>query len=154
MAKKEEKKAAKKTAEKKEAQKKQHEHKEKHAKKDKKMLHLRKLLKRKHLPIFRGRFGVKSIRRKSIEKWQKWRKPRGEDIRRNQEDGARPKTGYRTSKEIRFLHPSGYREAMVRNLKEVSGLKDCIIRISAGIGAKKRKLIVAEAKKNNLKIAN
>jgi len=129
-------------------------HKEKHAKRDKKTLRLQRLLKRKHLPIFRGRFGVKSIRKKSIEKWQKWRKSRGEDTQRNQEDGAIPNSGYRTNREIRFLHPSGYREVMVRNLNEAKGLKDCIARIAAGIGKKKKKLIIEELKKNNLRIAN
>jgi large subunit ribosomal protein L32e len=123
-------------------------------KKDKAFLKARRLLKKKHLPLFRGRFGVKSIRKKSIEKWQKWRRPRGEDVQRNQEDGARPGIGYGSRKEIRFLHPSGYKEVLVKNQKELVGLKDCIVRIAATIGKRKRKLIIAEAKKAGLKIAN
>lgn len=125
-----------------------------HAKKGKRVLRVKRWIMRKHLPLFRGRFGVKSIRKRSIEKWQKWHHPRGKDVHRTQEDGAWPKPGYRTRKEIRFLHPSGYKEVLVRNMKEISGLKDCAVRIASAIGEKKRKLMIAEAKKQGLKIIN
>ncbi len=124
------------------------------ARKTKAVLKAQRLLKRKHLPTFRGRFGVKSIRRKGIEKWQKWRHPIGRDVHRTQEDGAWPKPGYRSRKEIRFLHPSGYKEVLVRNPQEILGLKDCIVKIAATVGKKKRKQMIAEANKIGLRIAN
>lgn len=146
-----------KTAEKKETvtvQTAVHKEKKSFAKPSKDILKKRALIKRKHLPSFMGRFGKECIRSNKIRKWQRWRKPRGEDIVRYKEDGARPKAGYRTPNLIRYLHPSGYKEIMVHNPKELAGLKEVIVRIAGAVGKKKRKIIIAEAKKAGLKLAN
>ncbi len=58
-------------------------------------------------PIFRGRFGNREIRRKSKEKWDKWRVPRGGDVKHEMNEGYMPKEGYRTPRAIRGVHPSG-----------------------------------------------
>ncbi len=114
-----------------------------------------KIKKKKKLPIFRGRFGKKQFRRKSNKKWQKWRKPRGIDVLNRKEDGAMPKTGYRTAKEVRGLHPSGYREVLVNNPKELVALKEGeAARISGTVGKKKRIGIVKEAGKKGIVVLN
>lgn len=117
---------------------------------------LRRLVARKvKLPVFRGHFGKKSIRRKSKEKWNKWRYPRGIDMNHDQSEGFIPRTGYRTKKEIRGLHPSGYKEVIVRNVKELESLtKETAVRISSGIGRKKKLEIVDKALELGLKVLN
>ncbi|MDO8633947.1 MAG: eL32 family ribosomal protein [archaeon] len=95
------------------------------------------------------------MRRKSKAKWAKWRHPQGIDISLKKEDGALPKTGYRTPKEIRFLHPSGFEEAYVRNTSELAGIKKgAVVRISGTVGKKNRKTIVVAAKELGIRVLN
>ncbi len=104
---------------------------------------------------FMGRFGKPNVRRKSIEKWQKWRKPRGIDIRRGEHKGKRPNSGFGTPREIRGLHPSGFEEVRIASLNEIKGLKSGIaIRIQAGTGKKKRKQMITEAKQKGIHVLN
>src|SRR3989344_491681 len=77
---------------------------------EKALAKLKLRIRKKSHPVFRGRFGTKHKRSCKIEKWQKWRNPRGEDIRQNLEDGAIVKMGYRCDKDLRYLHPSGLKE--------------------------------------------
>lgn len=119
---------------------------------------LLRLIKLKRHPVFRGSFGTRSIRPSSIKKWNKWHMPGGETghLRLEQrEDGSRPKTGYRTNKLIRYLHPSGFEEVMVFNVNDLNpGLKDKALRISGNVGRKKRLAIAKKADELNLKIVN
>ncbi|MEW6295420.1 MAG: eL32 family ribosomal protein [Candidatus Diapherotrites archaeon] len=125
------------------------------AKVNDKILELREEIKKKWKPTFRGRWGKKWLRRPSKKKWDKWRHPRGIDIKRKKEDGALPKSGYRTAGEIRGLHPSGFRERMVKNSNELNSVKEGeAIRIAAAVGRKKRKEIRKKAKEMNLYILN
>jgi len=110
---------------------------------------------RKKFPTFRGRFGNKYLRSIKKAKWKKWRHPRGIDISKKQEDGALPVTGYRTEKSIRFLHPSGSSEITVHNTAELEKVGDKeIARIASNVGAKKRKIIIKEAKKKEIPVIN
>jgi large subunit ribosomal protein L32e len=139
----------------KEVKKKVSKKKESKKKKPKELVKLIEKIKQKRKPVFRGRFGKKMIRRKSKEKWSKWRKPRGIDIKRKKEDGAIPSTGYRTEKKIRALHPSGFKEVLVRNLNELNQVnKGFAVRIAAGVGKKKRKEITIKAKELGVKLLN
>ena len=114
-----------------------------------------KIKKKKKLPIIRGRFGQKQFRRKSKKKWQKWRNTKGIDLLRRREDGAYPKTGYRTEKSIRGLHPSGYKEVLVHNPKELEGIgKEEAARIGATVGKKKRIEIVKKAESMEIVVLN
>ncbi len=117
---------------------------------------LQEKIKEKKSPVIRGHFGKKWLRRKSIKKWDKWRKPTGIDFKLKKEDGAKPKTGYRTSKEIRNLHPSGLKEIYVNNLAEIKKIKEknAVIRIKRTIGKKNRKEILKTAKEMNLRVLN
>lgn len=119
---------------------------------------LLKLIRMKNHPVFRGSFGSRSIRKKQNKKWDKWRMPNGESATLRleyREDGSRPKTGYGTNKLIRFLHPSGFEEVMVFNVNDLNlGLKEKALRISGGVGRKKRLEIIKKAEELNLKIIN
>ena len=121
------------------------------------VLQRRKLIKQKvSLPTFRGRFGVRSIRKKSRAKFNKWRKPRGIDIRRRQDDGAWPKTGYSARLDIKGIHPSGFEDVLVRNLTELTALnpKNQAGRIAGTVGKRKRKEMVAKAKELKVRLLN
>lgn len=96
------------------------------------------------------------MRRKKNKKWQRWRKLQGTDMMKEQEDGRIPGTGYRTRKEIRFMHPSGFYEKMILNLADLKGInaENTAARISSKIGKKKRIAIINEAKKLGIKLLN
>ncbi len=88
-----------------------------------------------------------------------WRKPRGLDnkIRRKIKGWPPgPSTGYKGPISARFLHPSGYREVIVFNVADLSNIDINIqaARIAHTVGKRKRALIIAEAKKLNIKILN
>ena len=112
-------------------------------------------LKKKH-PVFRGRFGKKNIRRKSIAKWDKWRFPRGIDLDKGIEHGMQPRIGYRSQKEIRGVHPSGYKEVLVCNLNDLEkvNVKVQAVRFSATIGKKKKNELVKKANEMGAWILN
>jgi len=88
-----------------------------------------------------------------------WRKPRGLDnkIRRKIKGWPPgPSTGYKGPLSARFLHPSGYREVIVFNVADLSNIDINMqaARIAHTVGKRKRALIIAEAKKLNIKILN
>ncbi len=117
---------------------------------------LKRLMKGKCRLLFKGRFGKRDVRRKKNKKWQRWRKLQGTDMMKEQEDGRIPGTGYRTRKEIRFMHPSGFYEKMVMNLADLGGInpESTAARISSKLGKKKRIAIANEAKKRGVKLLN
>ena len=88
-----------------------------------------------------------------------WRKPRGLDnkIRRKVLGWPPgPSTGYKGPIVARFLHPSGYREAIINNVADLSKIdpNTQAARIAHTVGKRKRALIIAEAKKLHIKILN
>lgn len=88
-----------------------------------------------------------------------WRKPKGLDNKMRIERKGWPpraKIGYRKIKKARYLHPSGLKEALVHNKKELVGLdpNTHIIRIAGSVGRKKRIEIIEEAQKLGFRIAN
>jgi large subunit ribosomal protein L32e len=88
-----------------------------------------------------------------------WRRPRGLDnkIRRKIKGWpAGVSVGYKGPKIARGLHPSGYREVLVYNVKDLSTVdpNTQAARIAHTVGKRKRALIIAEAKKLNIKILN
>ena len=88
-----------------------------------------------------------------------WRKPKGKDSKmRLQVKGWPPlvKVGYRTPREYRGLHPSGYKEVLVYRPEDLKDLNPDIhaVRIAGSVGMRKRLMIVEEAKKLGLKVLN
>lgn len=88
-----------------------------------------------------------------------WRNPEGKHSRvRLEKKGAapKPKPGYRTDKDIRGKHPSGYEEVMVSNtgdLEEIDSETEAA-RIRSGVGGKKREQILEEADENDIHVLN
>lgn len=114
-----------------------------------------KVLGKAGLPTFRGRFGKRSVRKKSIAKWNKWRFPRGIDVSHEVSDGYNPREGYRTPRAIRDTHPSGFKEFYVKQINEIEQVpENHAIRILRGIGRKKKLDIVDKAIEKGIKVLN
>lgn len=111
---------------------------------------------KKHHPVFRGRFGKKNIRRKSIAKWDKWRLPHGIDLDKGINHGRQPRIGYRSDRSIRFVHPSGYKEVLVCNMNDLAKVevKTQAARFSATIGKRKRNELMKKANELGVWVLN
>jgi Ribosomal protein L32E len=88
-----------------------------------------------------------------------WRKPRGlhnKQRKQRKAKGALPKPGYGSPVAVRGMHPSGFFEVMVFSEKDLENLdaKTQAIRISAGVGGRKRKALQEKAAKAGFKILN
>ena len=117
---------------------------------------LQEKIARKSKPVFRRYL---SWRFWKFERREYWRKPKGNDNKmRLQLKGYPPivKVGYRTSKEIRGLHPSGLEPVIVSNTRKLEELDPAkhIVVISGSVGLRKRLKIVEAARAKGLKIAN
>ena len=90
---------------------------------------------------------------------ESWRRPRGLHSKVRQKEKSKlkmPDIGYRQPKEIRGLHPSGFKEVLVRNFKELENVDPSkeAIRIAATVGKKKREEIIKKAKELKIKVLN
>ena len=91
-----------------------------------------------------------------------WRRPRGNDNKWRKRYGGKwsgrvlPNPGFTSPKAVRGLHPSGYEEVLVYNLKDLEGIDGNrqAIRIASCVGLKKRLMIEEKAKEMGLKILN
>jgi len=113
-------------------------------------------LKKKHPRFKRPNVG----RTKRSRLADKWRKPRGIDNKQRSHrmpSGALPNVGFKNTRAIRGIHPSGYREVLVRSLADIEKIKPgdgIALRISAQIGRRKREIIAKKAEELKLKILN
>jgi large subunit ribosomal protein L32e len=88
-----------------------------------------------------------------------WRKPRGQHNKQREQKkakGALPKPGYGSPIAVRGMHPSGFFEVLVFTEKDLEDLdtKTQAIRISAGVGGRKRKALQEKATEAGFKILN
>ena len=90
---------------------------------------------------------------------ESWRGPRGihSKVRIRKKGKIKmPSVGYGAPKELRFLHPSGLKEVLISNLKDLEKVdpKTQAIRIAHTVGEKKRKEIIKKAEEMKIKILN
>lgn len=88
-----------------------------------------------------------------------WRKPKGIDNHQRKQKKGWPRivrAGFGGPKIARGLHPSGYTDNLVYNLKDLEKLdpKTDGIRFAHGVGKRKRLTILTKAKERNFKIFN
>ncbi|MEM5778509.1 MAG: 50S ribosomal protein L32e [Candidatus Aenigmatarchaeota archaeon] len=116
-------------------------------------LKLRLKIKRKKPEFLRKRGGI--YKRLGL----KWRTPRGihSQLRKHKrEAGNLPKPGYGSPKEVKGLHPSGFEEILVFNVKDLEKInpQKQAVRIASKVGKKKRLEIMKRAEELKLKVLN
>jgi large subunit ribosomal protein L32e len=117
--------------------------------------------------LLRARKKVSATRPKFVrqESWryirlaENWRKPKGIDNKmRKQVSGVPPlvKVGYRGPKKARGLHPSGYKDMLIHNIRDLEKLdpKTDAARIGHSVGRRKRIDIVNKADALGIKVLN
>jgi large subunit ribosomal protein L32e len=88
-----------------------------------------------------------------------WRRPTGTDSKMRLHKQGWPSlvdVGYGSPSKARGLHPSGYRDVIVKTINDMETLnpETDAVRISATIGARKRKDIIDRAEELGLKVLN
>ncbi len=88
-----------------------------------------------------------------------WRRPRGIHSRmRRGKAHRRPraKIGYRTPRQVRGMHPSGFREVLVHTPDEVDDVDPATeaIRIGGTVGGRKRAQIIEKADELDIRVLN
>ncbi|WP_226480241.1 50S ribosomal protein L32e [Natrinema amylolyticum] len=88
-----------------------------------------------------------------------WRRPRGQlSKQRRGVKGKGPKVeaGYRTPKEVRGKHPSGFEEVYVENTDDLEGVDGSreAVRIASAVGARKRERIEELAEEQDVRVLN
>jgi large subunit ribosomal protein L32e len=117
--------------------------------------------------LLRARKKVSATRPKFVrqESWRyirlakNWRKPKGIDNKmRKQVSGVPPlvKVGYRGPKKARGLHPSGYNDRLIHNIRDLEKLDPKVdaARIGHSVGRRKRIDIVSKANTLGVKVLN
>ena len=89
----------------------------------------------------------------------KWRKTKGTDskmIVKLKGKARSPSIGWSSPKAVRGLHPSGYEEVLVYNVKDLELIDSTrqAARIAATVGKKKRVMIIERAKELGIKVLN
>jgi large subunit ribosomal protein L32e len=88
-----------------------------------------------------------------------WRKPRGRhsQMRLKEKHAAPlPNPGYRSPKEVRGLHPSGYEDVLIHrpaDLEELDPEKEAA-RIGSSVGGRKRAAILDKAEELDIHVLN
>lgn len=105
-------------------------------------------------PEFR-RWGSQNLKRLKPS----WRRARGlhSKIRAKKKNKVKaPTVGYGAPKEMRYLHPSGFREVLVSNVNELQKVdtKTEAVKIAHSVGKRKRVEIVKKAEELKIKVLN
>jgi large subunit ribosomal protein L32e len=116
-------------------------------------LKLRAKLKRKK-PDFK-RQSEKNVKRLG----RKWRAPKGNQSKLRMHRisrGSIPNTGYGSPKTVRNLHPSGFEDVLVYNVKDLEKMdvQKQACRIASSVGGRKRLDIMKKAGEMKMKVLN
>ena len=90
---------------------------------------------------------------------ENWRRPKGLDnkVRKHVKGWPKsPRIGYRGPKIARGLHPSGYKETIVRNVDELNKVDSATtaVKIARTIGMQKRRAILIKARDLGIRVLN
>ncbi|MGQ9582274.1 MAG: 50S ribosomal protein L32e [Thermoplasmatota archaeon] len=90
---------------------------------------------------------------------RKWRRPRGTHSKMRHHLGYRinvASIGYGGPAASRGLHPSGFREVLVHNPRELDGVdpKREAVRMAHGVGGNKRRMIMRRAERMGIRVLN
>jgi large subunit ribosomal protein L32e len=88
-----------------------------------------------------------------------WRKPHGGQSKLRRHFGYRwniPSIGYRGPREVRGLHPSGFQEVLIHNVRQLEGLDPArqAVRVAHGVGSRKREEIEKTCDDKGLRLLN
>lgn len=88
-----------------------------------------------------------------------WRRPKGYRSKKRlnyKYRGSKAKIGFRSPKEVRGLHPSGFEEVIVHNTKDIEEIdpEKQAARIGSTVGTKKRREIEKKAEEQDIRILN
>jgi large subunit ribosomal protein L32e len=88
-----------------------------------------------------------------------WRRPDGITSKMRINKKYRPskvRVGFRSPRDVRGLHPSGFEEVLIHTLKEIEGVdpKTQAVRIGSTVGTKKRVEIEKKADERKIRILN
>ena len=89
----------------------------------------------------------------------RWRRPRGIDSKMRLKKKGKPKLpniGYKSPELVRGIHPSGFREKLVYNVKDLEGIDPAkvAVRIGGSVGKRKRMEIIRRADELGIKVLN
>ena len=111
----------------------------------------------------RKRVGKPQFNRQDYHKKKRtptsWRRPRGQlSKQRRGVKGKGPtvEAGFRTPKEVRGKHPSGFEEVRVHNTDDLEGVDGDTeaVRIASKVGARKRERIEEQAEEQGIRVLN
>lgn len=90
---------------------------------------------------------------------ENWRRPKGIDSKMRLKIKGKPKMpsiGFRSPKVIRGLHPSGYEEVVVHNIRDLEKIDPSrqAIKIAHTVGRRKRAELIKIASEKGIKILN
>lgn len=88
-----------------------------------------------------------------------WRKPRGKHSKQREHLKKRPPVvhpGFRSPRAVRGLHPSGFKEVLVSNVKELEAIDPKIqaARLSATLGGRKKEELLERADELGVRVIN
>jgi len=88
-----------------------------------------------------------------------WRRPKGINskiLEKRKGKLQMPTVGYGAPKEMRYLHPSGFREILVNNVNDlgkVNSEKEAV-KIASAVGERKRNEIIKKSEEMKIKVLN
>ena len=88
-----------------------------------------------------------------------WRKPRGKHSKQREKQDRRGPVvdaGFRGPRSVRGLHPSGFREILVYNLRDLEGIDNNVeaVRISSKVGSRKKEIMEEKAGELGIRVLN